>query len=263
MQNFTVFDIVIVSITVLLGLKGLLRGFIKEVFGLVGIIGGIFVASRMAGEIGKLIAPVLALENNATIQLIGFIIGLVGFWAIIYVLGIILSKIFSASGLGLVDRILGFIFGSAKIFLIFSVIVFGLYQVKSFKNLMNEKVASSITFPFLIETGGFIVKLDPSAFIKQVEEKVAPKEDIEEDPDLIKEKSFTEEVKDTVNEIKKTTVESGTVVVDTVKKTVNENVEKIADKIEETATKSMEETPTSEDVKEEAKKMAEEMKEGN
>ncbi len=149
MQNFTVFDIVIVSITVLLGLKGLLRGFIKEVFGLVGIIGGgIFVASRMAGEIGKLIAPVLALENNATIQLIGFIIGLVGFWAIIYVLGIILSKIFSASGLGLVDRILGFIFGSAKIFLIFSVIVFGLYQVKSFKNLMNEKVASSITFPF-------------------------------------------------------------------------------------------------------------------
>lgn len=263
MQNFTVFDIVIVSITVLLGLKGLLRGFIKEVFGLVGIIGGIFVASRMAGEIGKLIAPVLALENNATIQLIGFIIGLVGFWAIVYVLGIILSKIFSASGLGLFDRILGFVFGSAKIFLIFSVIVFGLYQVKSFKNLMDEKVASSITFPFLVETGGFIVKLDPSAFIKKVEEKVAPKEDIEEDPDLIKEKSFTEEVKDTVNEIKKTTVESGTVVVDTVKKTVNENVEKIADKIEETATKSMEETPTSEDVKEEAKKMAEEIKEGN
>ena len=31
MQSFTVFDIVIVSITVLLGLKGLLRGFIKEV----------------------------------------------------------------------------------------------------------------------------------------------------------------------------------------------------------------------------------------
>lgn len=261
MQNFTVFDIVIVSITVLLGLKGLLRGFIKEVFGLVGIIGGIFVASRMAGEIGKLIAPVLALENNATIQLIGFVIGLVGFWAIVYVLGIILSKIFSASGLGLFDRILGFVFGSAKVFLIFSVIVFGLYQVKSFKNLMNEKVANSITFPFLIETGGFIVKLDPSAFIKKVEEKVTSKEDIEEDPDLLKEKSFSEEIKDTVKEIKKTTVESGTVVVDTVKKAVGENVEKIANQIEETASKTTEDL--SSEKKDEAEKMAEEIKEGN
>ena len=93
MQDFTIFDIVIVSITVLLGLKGLLRGFIKEVFGLVGIVGGIFVASRMAGEIGNVIAPILALENQATIKLIGFVIGLVGFWAAVYLLGIILSKI--------------------------------------------------------------------------------------------------------------------------------------------------------------------------
>ena len=174
MQNFTVFDIVIVSITVLLGLKGLLRGFIKEIFGLVGIIGGIFTASRLAGDIGQAIAPLLALENQATIKLIGFIIGLVGFWAIVYILGIILSKIFQASGLGLFDRILGFFFGSAKIFLIFSVIIYALYQVNSFKDLMNTKVAKSATFPFLLSTGGFIVKLDASDFMKKVEEKITP-----------------------------------------------------------------------------------------
>lgn len=235
MQNFTVFDIVIVSITVLLGLKGLLRGFIKEVFGLVAIVGGIFVASRVSSEIGEQIAPLLALENKATITLIGFLLGLIAVWAVVYLVGIILSRIFSASGLGLFDRILGFLFGSAKIFFIFSIIVYGIYQIQTFKSLMNDKVANSITFPFLLKTGSFIVKLDPNTFVKKIEDKVAPKDEIEEQPDMIEKKSIMEEVSDTVKEIKETTVESGTSVVETVKETVNKKVDEIADTIKETA----------------------------
>ncbi|WP_044415710.1 CvpA family protein [Halarcobacter anaerophilus] len=221
MQSFTVFDIVIISITVLLGLKGLLRGFIKEIFGLVGIIGGIFVASRMAEEIGSLVAPLLALENSATIKLIGFIIGLVGFWAIIYILGIILSKIFSVSGLGFFDRILGFVFGSAKVFFIFSVIAYALYQVQSFKDLMNNKVSDSITFPLLVKTGGYIVKLDTSDIVKKVENSVSS-----EDKENQKEEknSLSQEVSDTVKEIKEKAVESGNAVVDTVKKSVTDEI---------------------------------------
>lgn len=247
MQNFTVFDIVIVSITVLLGLKGLLRGFIKEVFGLVGIIGGIFVASRMAEQIGKSFAPLLALENSATIKLIGFILGLVIFWAVVYILGMIISKILSVSGLGLFDRIFGFLFGSAKIFFIFSIIAYALYQVQSFKDLMNKQVSNSMTFPLLVQTGSFIVKLDASDFVKKVEERVAPKEEVDvEDPDIEK-KSISKEISDTVKEIKDKTIESGSAVVNSVKKTV---VDEVANSVkkdidnessEESATKNDEE----------------------
>lgn len=148
MQNIAIFDIVIVSITILLGLKGLLRGFIKEVFGLLSIVGGIFIASRIASDTGNLIAPILALENSATIKLIGFIISLIAVWAVIYLLGVIISKIFSVSGLGLFDRIFGFLFGSAKIFLILSIITYSLYQIQSFKNLMDEKFSQTMVFPF-------------------------------------------------------------------------------------------------------------------
>lgn len=269
MQNFSIFDIVIVSITVLLGLKGLMRGFIKEVFGLVGIIGGIFVASRIAGEVGKAIAPVLALENQATINLIGFVLGLVGFWAVIYVLGIILSRIFSASGLGIFDRILGFFFGSAKIFLIFSVITYGVYQLQSFKDLLDKKIGNAVTFPFLVKTGGFIVKLDASDFVKKVEEKITPTEDIEEQPDMVEKKSFVKEVSETVEKIKDTTVKSGTTVVDTMKKTVNDKVDKIVDTVKETSNLTTEELTNTnkeeikEAVKEEASKMTEETTQGN
>ncbi len=236
MQNFTVFDIIIVSITLLLGLKGILRGFIKEVFALVGLIGGIFIGSRVASDLGGKIAPILGLENQATIQLIGFILGFIGVWVIVYILGIILSKIFKASGLGLFDRIFGFIFGSAKVFLIFSVIAFGFYQIKSFKSLMDKKVANSITFPFLIEAGGFIVKLDPSKFTKMIKEKT------ENNEDNTQTKNLPQEIKDNVEEIKKTTLESSSAVVKTIKKTVDENVEKISNQIEKTSSEVKDDT---------------------
>lgn len=222
MQEFTVFDMVIIGITILLGLKGLFRGLIKEVFGLVGIVGGIFIASRMALDIGNMIAPVLALENVATIKLIGFILGIVGFWIIVYILGVILSKIFQASGLGVFDRIFGFIFGASKVFLIFSIIAYGLYQLQSFKSLMHEKVGNSIVFPFLIDAGGLIVKLDTKDLVD-----LTKTEEVQKDPNepvLEEDKKFSEQVKDTVNEIKKTTEESTNAVIDTVKQSVEKQI---------------------------------------
>ena len=172
MQEFTIFDMVILGITLVLGLIGLFSGLIKEVFGIVGIIGAIFVASRASGEIGNLIAPFLALENQTTIKLIGFIIALIGFWIIIYVLGVIVSKIFSASGLGLFDRIFGFVFGAAKVFLIFSVISYALYQVQSFKKAIDNKTAGSIVMPHLISVGSYIIKLDTSSITANIEKTV-------------------------------------------------------------------------------------------
>ncbi|RXK13871.1 colicin V synthesis protein [Halarcobacter mediterraneus] len=216
MQEFTAFDIVILSITLLLGLKGLMKGFIKEVFGLIGIIGGIFIASRMSEDIGNLIAPILALENNATIHLIGFIVGLIGFWIILYIIGIIISNIFSASGLGIFDRILGFVFGSAKVFFIFSVITYAIYQIESFQNLMNEKVSNSMTFPLLVDTGSFIVKLDPADFTKPIEEKLS------NDDENLNTQNITEEAKKTFEDLKTKTNEA----IDSTKEAVNQEIEK-------------------------------------
>jgi membrane protein required for colicin V production len=76
MQNISTFDLIIITITLILGLKGLFRGFIKEVFGILGIIGAIFVASRISTEVGGAIAPILAIQNEATIKLLGFVIAL-------------------------------------------------------------------------------------------------------------------------------------------------------------------------------------------
>ena len=163
MQDFSIFDLIIIAITLILGLKGLFRGLIKEVFGIIGIIGAIFVASRVSKDVGDAVAPILAIQSEATLKLIGFIIALIGFWLVVYTLGVIISKIFSASGLGVVDRTFGFIFGASKVFLIFSVIAYSLSQVQSFKKLMDEKFATSFVMPHLISVGSYIIKLDTTA----------------------------------------------------------------------------------------------------
>ncbi|ADG92592.1 Colicin V production protein [Arcobacter nitrofigilis DSM 7299] len=170
MQEFSTFDMIIVGISVVLGLKGLFKGFIKEVFGLVGIIGGIFIASRLSETVGNLIKPLIGIDSNATLSLIGFVVTLIGFWILVYIAGSILSKMSEMSGLGALNRLFGFVFGTAKIFLIISVIFYALYQIQSFKASLDKKLANSIVFPVLVETGGFIVKLDTSKFLPNSQE---------------------------------------------------------------------------------------------
>jgi len=246
MQEFSTFDMIVVGISVVLGLKGLFKGFIKEVFGLVGIIGGIFIASRMSEIVGDLIKPIIGIESVATLSLIGFIVTLIGFWIIIYISGSILSKITEMSGLGALNRLFGFIFGTAKIFLIISVIVYALFQIESFKSTLNEKFSKSLVFPYLVKTGGFIVKLDTSKFTMSTSE--AP-EVIEKttDEDIVEKNIVDEKVlEDDITTPKKETLgdKITETTSDAVKKVKETATEIIKDAV--TATKPADEKPVEE-----------------
>lgn len=228
MQDFSIFDLIIISITLILGLKGLFRGLIKEVFGIIGIIGAIFVASRIAKDAGDALAPILAIQSEATLKLIGFVVALVGFWLIVYTLGVIISKIFSASGLGVVDRIFGFIFGASKVFLIFSVIAYALYQVQSFKKVMDEKFEKSYVMPHLISVGSYIIKLDTTSITNTVDKVV----------NTTKTSELIDETKNNIKQSVESTTES---VKEAVKEEVVDTIEK---KIEETKTTTQEQVDT-------------------
>ncbi|MCG3684491.1 CvpA family protein [Aliarcobacter butzleri] len=230
MQNIAIFDLVIITITLLLGLKGLFRGIIKEIFGIIGIIGAIFVASRISTQTGELIAPILVLENQATIKLIGFVIALVIVWLIAYSAGVVVSKIFSASGLGIIDRFFGFLFGMAKIFLIFSVIAYALYQVNSFKKVIDEQFKSSILMPYLLDVGSVIIKLDTTALTNNIDKAI---ETVTDTPLTIQ--NTTQEIKQEVDSTLNNVQE---VVEDGVKDAVEEEVKTTKDKLKDIANKN-------------------------
>jgi membrane protein required for colicin V production len=204
LENVNIFDLVVVVLVTLLGLKGLFRGFTKEFFALVGIVGGIFVASRVAVDAGNFINEIIPMQNSNTIMLVGFVFSLVVFWIIAYVVGSIISKVFSMSGLGFFDRILGFVFGAGKIFLLFSIISYAVSQVKMINDNLLPKLKDSITFPLLVQTGGYIIKLDTGAFQKKVSKELdsvvkSTKESIEE----ISKKEIESQVKKKIEEVQK------------------------------------------------------------
>jgi len=160
LEDINIFDIIVMSLVTLLGLKGLFRGFIKESFALIGIVGGVFVASRLSSEVGEIVHQIIPFDNNNTMMLVGFIVALILFWSVAYFVGITLSKMFSLSGLGIFDKLLGFVFGASKVFLLFSIITFAASSIETFKTKINKNLNNSIVYPILRDTGGYIIKLD-------------------------------------------------------------------------------------------------------
>jgi membrane protein required for colicin V production len=172
MENTNIFDIVVLVLIFFLGLKGLFRGFIKELFGIAGIVGGVYVASRLSEDVASFITPIFSIQSESLAILIGFVLTLALIWVVIYIVGMGVSKATELSGLGIVDRILGFIFGAGKIFLIFSIIAYSLSSVKAIEDKLKSKTKNSIMFPILKDAGSYIIKLDTTKITNNVTNKV-------------------------------------------------------------------------------------------
>jgi membrane protein required for colicin V production len=155
------FDVAVGSIVLLLGLKGLLNGFSKEVFGLVGIVGGVFVASHLGSIIGKFLsATIFHFETPTAVNLVGFLFALGIFWLLMVALGSGFKKLSTLSGLGPVDQLLGFIVGSSKFFFILSIIVYALFSVKAIRENFEDKMADSVFYQPMVATGDFILSIE-------------------------------------------------------------------------------------------------------
>jgi len=169
MENFSlvglnVFDIVIGSLVLVLGIKGFLHGFLKELFSLVGLLGGIYLAFLLAGNAANFIGKnFLDIENASLLRLIGFVAIFVIVWLSATILGSIFHKLRSETDIGIISRIMGYIAGAAKYFIIFALIVAALSNVSLAKDKLGGYVKSSILYPHLVKIGSAIINLDSSA----------------------------------------------------------------------------------------------------
>jgi membrane protein required for colicin V production len=164
MMDFNYFDVTISAIILILGIKGFMQGFIKEVFGLLGLVGGVYFASRLSDRAATFIdTNFLQLDNPSLLKLIGFLAILIVIWLSATILGTIFSKLTSESGLGFLNRLFGFIAGGGKYFLIFALIVTALSNVTLVKDNLEKYVSDSVLYPYLKEAGSYLINLDTSA----------------------------------------------------------------------------------------------------
>jgi len=162
-MDINYFDLVSAIIILLLGLKGILNGFFKEVFGLVGIIGGVFVASRVAEPVGEYLNNLIFhFGSSAAVKFLGFLTALALFWSLMVFLGYTFKRLSALSGLGPVDKILGFVVGASKFFLIASILAYSASSIKALESTLDSALETSVLFPIMSETGAFIMKMDPA-----------------------------------------------------------------------------------------------------
>lgn len=161
-MEFNYFDLAAMAIILLLGLKGVINGFFKELFGLVGIIGGIFIASRFGSTVGELLNnAIFNFDSPGAINFTGFLVTLAIFWVLMIILGYGFKKLSKLSGLGVYDRLLGFVFGASKFFLIAAVIAHAMYNIAALRPSIDSFMRGSTLFPAFVSAGSVIMKLDP------------------------------------------------------------------------------------------------------
>ncbi len=166
MHGLSSFDLIIGAIILFLGLKGIIDGFVKEFFGLAGIIGGIYFGSRYADSVGHWISQnIYLIKNDTVMTFVGFIVGLFAIWIGMVILGSLVTKITHASGMGSLNKLLGLLFGWAKIFLIASVLVYAISSIEATKKIVHKYTKDSLLYPYLLKTGAYIIKLKPDDFI--------------------------------------------------------------------------------------------------
>jgi membrane protein required for colicin V production len=109
----TAFDYAVLVVIGLSALRGAWRGFVSEVFGLIGWIAAFFIACRFVGRVVPYI-PANWPGGALTQWVVAFALLVIGAVLVAGVANALLSRIAQASGLGGVDRSLGLMFGLVR-----------------------------------------------------------------------------------------------------------------------------------------------------
>ncbi|WP_297574971.1 CvpA family protein [uncultured Campylobacter sp.] len=169
-------DIIVLALILIFGLKGLKSGMVREIFGIAGLIGGLYFAIRYKSGAGAWIDQnIYSLDRinivggDGTQVAVGFLALLFSIWIICLILGEILAKLFSLSGISFVDRIGGFLLSGSKIFLILSVFA-ALIKTSAFLNETTRPYfKDSLIFPYLLSTGQKIMDIDYTTIKESIE----------------------------------------------------------------------------------------------
>jgi membrane protein required for colicin V production len=116
-------DLIFGTLLAIFILLGIWRGFFREVFGFVGVIGGIFLGIIGFGPLGKVFNNIIPGIPSFLWPFISFILIFIGIYILSRIVANILSKISKVLYLGWLNRLLGGVIGGLKGALIISLIL--------------------------------------------------------------------------------------------------------------------------------------------
>ena len=132
-------DIIIILLVLLAAFKGFSRGLIKEVLSLISLIAGVYIATNFSVYFEK------HLTNNFPkfediISVVSFVLVFLIVFLSLKLAAILISKLAKSLQLGLVNKLLGLLFGGVKVLLILSFVLFEINHLdSSFGEIIPKK----------------------------------------------------------------------------------------------------------------------------
>ncbi len=160
LMGLNIFDIVVIGLILLLSIKGLLNGFTKELFGAIGLIGGIFVASYFHKTVAEYIHNNItdALSINA-LNLLSLIVIFILFLTIVTYIGKGVALLGNNDSLSITSRLGGMLIKIIKLFFIFALIVFAFSTKAQVTEKFKDTLDNSKLYPLLKNAGATILNM--------------------------------------------------------------------------------------------------------
>ena len=145
-MEYNYIDLVLGGILVYGAIKGLMKGLIVEIAGLLALIIGVWGAIHFSEIVGEFLSAKFDWDEKY-ISLSAFIITFLGIVIAISTLGKALTSVASVIALGWLNKLFGAVFGLTKFAFMLSVILMILMQVNSKFDFMDKKtIKESILF---------------------------------------------------------------------------------------------------------------------
>ncbi|RLB41744.1 MAG: hypothetical protein DRH12_07410 [Deltaproteobacteria bacterium] len=165
-----ILDIIIIAIMIFLIVRGIFRGILKEIVSLVGIIGGIWFASRFQPVLTAKLRH--AMPGIPFLSVLSFVALLVAAIIAANILGAILKSLFQKGPMGIIDRLFGGAIATAKgLVITYLVIVLLTFFLPGKAPL----VAKSRLAPIIISSYQNMVSLISPDFYKKWKERFSEK----------------------------------------------------------------------------------------
>lgn len=159
------FDIIVIVVVLLLIVRGIWKGLVRQVVGLVGVAAGWIIAMKYSGAVT---AKYLAGFSPAVGQIIGFLAVFLGCIIAASIVGWIIGKMMDAAGLGVLNRIAGALAGGLKGYLAIAAVTLVLI---AFLSSDNRFLAGSRTMQYIRPATDRIAKYAPNYIRRKYEER--------------------------------------------------------------------------------------------
>lgn len=151
-------DIIIVLLLVLAAWKGFSQGIILQIASLAALILGIWASYFFWNEMSQLLEQWLEI-NPLALKIISVITMMAVVFLGIYLLGFLLSKVIKVTIFGVLDRLMGLLFGVAQMALLLSFIIFALLYINPEMGFLQDDILSrSFILPYIKPIAPYIIE---------------------------------------------------------------------------------------------------------